>query len=74
MVLTESLRPLFIAPGARRARESAVVDAAIVDEPFKVVTFGRLEVLVWSMASPAPIEAPVQREDPDVHHSVRSAS
>ena len=33
----------------------------VLDEPFLVVTFKRLEVVDWSMASPAPIEAPVQR-------------
>src|SRR5207237_2798109 len=34
---------------------------AVLDEPFLVVTFNELEVVDWSMASPAPVEAPVQR-------------
>jgi len=54
MVPTESFRPLFITPAARRARDSAVVDAAVVDEPFKVVTFDRLEVVVWCLVDGLP--------------------
>src|SRR5438132_4774268 len=42
---------------ARHVRQSV----AVLDEPFLVVTFKKLEVVDWSMASPAPVEAPVQR-------------
>src|SRR2546425_8251030 len=34
---------------------------AVLDEPLLVVTLMRLEVVDRSMASPAPVEAPVQR-------------
>jgi hypothetical protein len=33
----------------------------VLDEPFLVVTLKGLEVVARPMASPAPIEAPVQR-------------